>query len=545
MRTRRNHCPARKPSIRGAIERAVAAALGVTLPACTLAVSDTGAGGAASTATASVSTGPFTGTCAPAKFDPDPPDPCGVFFAVACGVPADVQARAEGCYLARADCEDLCPGDGAFFNCHAYGATCVDGAIVPRADGAVEIECTTCNGGAGRRPAGLLSPRPSGPRERHGTSALARWFEDVAHLEDASVHAFARLEAELCEHGAPARLITSARRAQLDERRHARVTGALARALGGHPERARARRPRARSLEAMARENAVEGCVRETFGAAVVRFQAERAEDPTIRRALGRIADDEARHASLSWRVHVWLTSKLDPRARSRVAAAARRAARALANDRREPAIEIARRAGAPRSAARAAILAALASLFAFGATGCDGATDAASSSGATTSASASSGGACGDIAFDTATCDACASASCCAELEACTKGTACRALRSCTLGCAWGDPACPEKCRATHAGGVAGFDALEQCRASGCPTACAPLGHEVCDSTIVYGGEACAACLTDNCCQAYVECAEPDPDGCAACVNGSGPCTAPGDASVACKPACKTECGM
>jgi hypothetical protein len=65
----------------------------------------------------------------------------------------------------------------------------------------------------------------------------------------------------------------------------------------------RVRHTRARSLDAVACENAVEGCVHETFGAAVAVMQSERAREPSCRDAMKRIAADEIRHAELAWAV--------------------------------------------------------------------------------------------------------------------------------------------------------------------------------------------------------------------------------------------------
>ena len=73
-------------------------------------------------------------------------------------------------------------------------------------------------------------------------------------------------------------------------------------------------------------ENAVEGCVRETVGAAVAAVQAARATDPRVRAVMTQIARDEARHAALSWRVHAWALGALSPSSRSRVVAALERA---------------------------------------------------------------------------------------------------------------------------------------------------------------------------------------------------------------------------
>src|SRR6185369_13189263 len=192
-------------------------------------------------------------------------------------------------------------------------------------------------------------------------SALGDYFAEIARLEAASVTAFRTLRDELREHGAPRRLVRAARRAARDEVRHTRTTGALARRWGGTPRTPSLSRVARRSLEAMAIENAVEGCVRETYGALVATRQAERAREPHVRAAMMRIARDETRHAALSWSVARWLESRLDQAAKRNVERAKLAAARELSSSiahEAEPAF--AELAGLP---ARAECLALLAQL--------------------------------------------------------------------------------------------------------------------------------------------------------------------------------------
>jgi hypothetical protein len=146
-------------------------------------------------------------------------------------------------------------------------------------------------------------------------------------LEAASVPAFERLVDELLTHGAPARLVAAARAAIADERRHARVIGALARRYGGEPASAHVEPMAPRALVELARENAVEGCVAETWGAVIAHHQAAHAPDRRVRAALARVADDEARHAELAWAIAAWADPLLSSRERAVVVAARREAA--------------------------------------------------------------------------------------------------------------------------------------------------------------------------------------------------------------------------
>jgi hypothetical protein len=157
----------------------------------------------------------------------------------------------------------------------------------------------------GRRPEGLS------PAEVDGSS-LGAHFARMAHLEAASVPAFRQLRAELRSFGAPKRLLDACSQAARDEIRHARATARLARRFGSRAPRVRLTPVAPRSLAQLAAENAREGCVRESFGALMATWQAQRAGDDEVRQLMVRIAADETRHAELAWRIHQWLLTRLD-----------------------------------------------------------------------------------------------------------------------------------------------------------------------------------------------------------------------------------------
>jgi len=157
-------------------------------------------------------------------------------------------------------------------------------------------------------------------------TTLGALLAQMAELEAASVPAFVRLGRELKALGASARLVRAAERAAQDEVRHAVAVGEAARRYGATPKPTRSLRAPLRSAFAVARENAVEGCVRETFGALQATFQAAHAADPLLARLFGTIARDETRHAALAWDVAGWLEPQLTPRERGAVRAAKRAA---------------------------------------------------------------------------------------------------------------------------------------------------------------------------------------------------------------------------
>jgi hypothetical protein len=215
------------------------------------------------------------------------------------------------------ECDRLCGG---------YQTSCRK--ILVGDGGVPAVECSSpsmC--GAGRKPAGLVASY------RVGLDARARWLSELATLEEASVTAFRRLRAELRERRAPRALLREVSRATVDERRHARATKRLARVAGARLLAPRVEPVAPRSLEAIARENAIEGCVGETWGALVAAVQAREAAEPHVRALFARIARDELRHAELAFRVHAFAAARLPKAARARVqsarAAAAERLVRA------------------------------------------------------------------------------------------------------------------------------------------------------------------------------------------------------------------------
>ena len=123
--------------------------------------------------------------------------------------------------------------------------------------------------------------------------------------------AFERLADELREHGAPAALRAAALTAAEDERRHAEAMTAQARRFGAAVVAVAVQPPTPRSLLALACENAVEGCVRETWAALLALHQAQVAADPEVRAMMAVIADEERRHAELAWAIDAWARTRL------------------------------------------------------------------------------------------------------------------------------------------------------------------------------------------------------------------------------------------
>jgi hypothetical protein len=158
----------------------------------------------------------------------------------------------------------------------------------------------------GRRPLGLTSRGDTGCDD-----VLGRHFASAAHLEAASVDAFERLRLELALHGAPPELKGAAVLAALEEVQHAHATTQLAHRYGAEVVTPQVPSLPVRALFEVALDNAVEGCVRETYGALVAHHQAACATDIETRLLMERIAEDETRHAELSWAIAAWAEPKL------------------------------------------------------------------------------------------------------------------------------------------------------------------------------------------------------------------------------------------
>lgn len=241
-----------------------------------------------------------------------------------CGIPAGVTH--VGCDIVVAELDGGPSADATNLKCRlTEGQGCLADAYAPTESGSITMECIDClSGGAGRHTAGVAAPRCA-------SRGAAGYFSRMAHAEAASVFAFRRMQTELAREGAPRELLLATRRAARDEVRHARTMRAFAAEHAGAAPKVRVRRAAAqRSLESIARENATEGCIRETFMALVAHYQAANAPDGRMRRAFAQIAADETRHAALAWAVARWAEARLDPAARARIVRARARAAAAL-----------------------------------------------------------------------------------------------------------------------------------------------------------------------------------------------------------------------
>jgi hypothetical protein len=195
--------------------------------------------------------------------------------------------------------------------------------------GVAHVSCTvpvsTCVGG--RRPAGFEALALS------AHNAIGEWVARAAALETASVTAFQILASELRFHGAPEALVRAAQVAAEEETRHATMMRQLGRRFGATAIPVALAPRAARPLAEIALENAVEGQVREAFGALLAVEQAEAARDREVRIAFGLIAPEELGHAQLSVAIAEWADPRLSRTERRRVSEARAIALAQLASD--------------------------------------------------------------------------------------------------------------------------------------------------------------------------------------------------------------------
>lgn len=195
--------------------------------------------------------------------------------------------------------------------------------------------------------------------ERDDSHTFAGWLARGATVERIAAAAFDRLADELASMGAPEFIVREARESAEHERAHFDALASFARREGAEPVIAEPQPFAARTLADIAIENAGEGCVRETLGAVMMAYQSRNAEDPALRAALEKIADEESQHSAWSWALDQWARSVLDAETVARMDATRARAIAELSRDLcgADPSPELAQRAGMPSASAVRAMI--------------------------------------------------------------------------------------------------------------------------------------------------------------------------------------------
>jgi hypothetical protein len=228
--------------------------------------------------------------------------------------------------------------EGAEFAESIYISRCEldDSAAVPRLHLDYESAYATA---CGRRPM-----TNAGSAVAHTDADGVDYFVRAAQLEADAVQAFHEMAGHLLGFGAPASLVQRCRQAAQEELGHALRMSEVARQISGDNTLLPHLRSKeqiwrnarmavavhAPSFEDFARHNGVEGCVRESLGAAVALWQSLHSSAQQVRILLASIAEEEVSHAQLSWDIDAWCRSKLSGSQQEELAAAKTRAAEAL-----------------------------------------------------------------------------------------------------------------------------------------------------------------------------------------------------------------------
>ena len=163
------------------------------------------------------------------------------------------------------------------------------------------------------RPRAVPGRMPNGLAliESETQNALGNYFAHMAAMESAAMTAFDYLAQELEFYAAPHHLIQMAHEAINEEAEHAALARLLTEAYDGANYKIEIKPFQLRSFFEIALENAVEGCVNETFAAALGYWQQEHAVLETFKQVIAHITEEESKHAALSWEIHEWAFPQL------------------------------------------------------------------------------------------------------------------------------------------------------------------------------------------------------------------------------------------
>lgn len=165
----------------------------------------------------------------------------------------------------------------------------------------------------------------------------------AARPGDACFGARPDLPSHLESLGAPSNLVCRARCAVQDHARQRDAGRALSPYLARAPATARWLEGAA-GRRAFALHNAREGCIRETWNAAVAAAQSRNAGEHSIRQFMVLVARDELLHSCLAWELAEWIAPQLSVEEREEVRAELWRAMEQLGVEVSQPVPEPLRR---------------------------------------------------------------------------------------------------------------------------------------------------------------------------------------------------------
>lgn len=210
--------------------------------------------------------------------------------------------------LTTAECANgaECVFSGDHFQCQ--NVTCQEGRPFFVGD-----ELRTAPIVASRAWAEGLSPEVGSLSAKEREALSSRWAR-IGQLEHASVASFARFAMQLLSLGAPPELVEQTTSAMADETVHAKLAFGLSSAFAGAPvgpgKLAVGDAMNDSDLASIVRNLIHEGCVGETVAASLAREERARSADPAVNAVLGRIVEDEERHALLAWKALAWIVAQ-------------------------------------------------------------------------------------------------------------------------------------------------------------------------------------------------------------------------------------------
>lgn len=155
----------------------------------------------------------------------------------------------------------------------------------------------------------------AGPKPLALAYSIQEEMKRRVKCEAVAVIAFERLAFELKAYQAPIELLAKIQVAIEDEKRHTSNFSSVCLAQNWEIEEdithIQVSQYPVRSLLELAIENAIEGCVGESFAALENLYQSHFAKNQTIKALHQSIVFDEIAHAELSWQIHDWINQQL------------------------------------------------------------------------------------------------------------------------------------------------------------------------------------------------------------------------------------------
>lgn len=167
----------------------------------------------------------------------------------------------------------------------------------------------------GRLPPAYQEPQIMG-------EGIGVYFAKSAHEQAAAVFSYIALATQLRSFGAPTNLIEQCQSAAKDNILHAKIMQELSEMEGVFVPSFHYV-PTSQSILEVAMQNAVDGCIYETWAALLANWQSTHLpSDPELQTVYEQIGKNKAMHGQLAWDLHFWFLSKLRTREKKQLSRA-------------------------------------------------------------------------------------------------------------------------------------------------------------------------------------------------------------------------------